>query len=91
MQEAQAMDMLIVQTAMRKYLHAPAKRRKKHDVAEFTLLQSLLKSTTDEKDEDALYCRSIILIMRDLPKIQKRFAKSDVISKKAVVTPQNSE
>ena len=44
-----------------------AKRRRKHDAAELTLSKSLadcdkmlLKSITDEKDEDALYCRSLI-------------------------------
>ena len=35
----------------------------------------LLKSMTDEKDEDALYCRILIPIMRDLPKRQKSLAK----------------
>ena len=60
----------------------PAKRKKKHDAAELTLSKSLagcdemlLKSMAGEKDEDALYCRSLIPIMRDLPKRQKRPAK----------------
>jgi len=59
-----------------------AKRRNKHDATELTLSKTLadcdemlLKSMTDEKDEDALYCHSLISIMRDLPKRQKRLAK----------------
>ena len=35
----------------------------------------IYKSMEDESDEDSLYCRSLIPIMRELPKKQKRLAK----------------
>ena len=57
-----------------------AKRRKKLDAAELKLSKSLaggdemfLKCMTDQKD--ALYCYSLVSIMRDLPKRQKRYTK----------------
>lgn len=63
-----------------------AKRKKKHDVAEKTLSKSLadcdemlMKAMADERDEDALYCRSHINIRRELPKRRKRLAKIELV------------
>ena len=74
--------MLIVQMPMRIYLQHFKQREKKHNAAEFTISKSLadcdemlLNSMTDEKDENGLHCRSLIPIMRDLPKRQKRLVK----------------
>ena len=57
-------------------------RKRKRDSQASVLTQSLAecdamlkKSMEDDNDEDALYCRSLIPIMRELPKKQKRLAK----------------
>ena len=60
----------------------PSKKRQREASQESALSQSLAdcdallkKSVSDESDEDSLYCRSLIPIMRELPKKQKRLAK----------------
>ena len=40
--------------------------------------EMLKKSMEEEDDEDSLYCRSLIPIMRDLPKRKKRLAKIQI-------------
>ena len=57
-------------------------RKRQRETQETALTQSLedcdklLKTAmVEENDEDSLYCRSLIPIMRELPKRQKRLAK----------------
>jgi len=58
------------------------KRKRRADSSESGLSKSLAdcdeliaKSLREENDEDCLYCRSLIPIMNELPKKQKRLAK----------------
>ena len=60
----------------------PSRKRKKESQA---LTQSIeecdvmLKKTIEgENDKDSLYCRSLIPIMRELPKKKKRLAKIEI-------------
>ena len=59
----------------------PQRKKRRADTTE-ALSQSLAdcdellrKSINEENDEDVLYCRSLVPIMRELPKKQKRLAK----------------
>ena len=60
-------------------------RKRRKDSQASVLTQSLAecdammkKSMEDDNDEDALYCRRLIPIMRELPKKQKRLAKIEI-------------
>eukprot|EP00112_Aurelia_sp_Birch-Aquarium-sp1_P001807 Seg1197.1 transcript_id=Seg1197.1/GoldUCD/mRNA.D3Y31 product="hypothetical protein" protein_id=Seg1197.1/GoldUCD/D3Y31 len=69
-------------TAGKRKIKTESKRAKCVDLTESDLNQSLIdcdnmikKSLADDDNEDSLYCRSLIPILKDLPKKKKRLAK----------------
>ena len=71
-----------VSNNMENSIKTPQRKKKHTDSSTEALTRSLAdcdellkKSINEENDEDSLYCRSLVSIMRELPKKQNRLAK----------------
>ena len=69
-------------SSLKKRKSTPQAKKARGDMSEADLNKSLVdcdellkKSMSEDVDEDSLYCRSLIPIMRELPKRKKRLAK----------------